>query len=232
MWSLGLRRPLPVSPWFLPLLSPVVCSGVLVSEWTRRLLMHPLATPRAYWVPCLRYTLLPRPFHLWRRVFLWSGTLRGGVRPLGVPTLFDCPIAVHPSGSFRQLADFPPHRRSLRLEVKRKGCLKPSLLRAQDLLYRKHKFVRIALKAARSSSSSSSRLHLPGCGSGRGVASAVISPVTARENFSPSKRHLLAPLSSQDILSVHAACGIGVASGPVPGNPGVPPPLGPGGGRP
>ncbi len=84
----------------------------------------------------------------------------GGAR--GGPQLFDCPISVHPSGFFQQLVDYPPHRRSLRLEVKRKGRLKPSFLRAQDLLCRKHKFVRIALKAARSSSSSSSRLHLPG----------------------------------------------------------------------
>ncbi len=54
-----------------------------------------------------------------------------------------------------------PHHRSSRLAAKHKGRMKSTLYRAQDLLCRKHKFVRIAARASRSTSSASRAPPLP-----------------------------------------------------------------------
>ncbi len=139
---------------------------------------------------------------------------------MGVSTLFDCPISVHPSASLAQLEEPSSLRQSLRLDVKRKGQLKPSLLRAQDLLGRKQKLARI--NVARPSSASSSRPHPRASGAGHGASAG---QGVARMEASPGERDIRVPLSAFEILSIHSTCGLGGDSGPqaaVPG--GLPPP--------
>ncbi len=140
------------------------------------------------------------------------GVTQGGALPpsLSPPTLFDCPIAIHPSASLSLFEEQSPLRRSLRLDVKCKGQLKPSLLRAQDLLGQKHKVARFVVKVARPSSVSSAR-PLPHS-SGAGQGSSTVCGLAGSEE-SPGVRNILAPLSSLEILAIQTACGVGGGGG-------------------
>ncbi len=110
-----------------------------------------------------------------------------------------------------------PHKRSSRLAAKHKGVKKSSLFRAQDLMCRKHKFIRFAAKASRSLSLSSLAPPSP-----LGEPSAplllplpevplVLPPRDPKiDEVSSKRRDLLSPLSLVEIRSIQAACGIPV----------------------
>ncbi len=109
-------------------------------------------------------------------------------------------------------------RRSKRLAAKQTGRARKPVFRAQDLLCRKHKLVRIAVTAARSSSS----LARPALKvSGTTPIPPVLIPDSSQALYSvpvlsnregaeidSSRREIGIPLSPGEINSIHAACGI------------------------
>ncbi len=151
-----------------------------------------------------------------------------------LPPLFRGSADLRPSCSSSNSGEFSSKRRSVRLATKKKGSLRTALFRAQDLMCRKHKLVRIAVKAVRSSSSSicaspqvRPNMRAP---SPRApiLGPALISvPVhyegEGAEVFS-ARRDTRVPLSPDEIRHIQEACGIvvgGVGTGGQPGAPAV-----------
>ncbi len=131
--------------------------------------------------------------------------------------------------------------RSKRLASKQKGRFRPVVFRAQDLLCRKHKLVKIAVKAARSSSSlvrttpqtqpavRAPALRAPSLASSSALVSAPVRLEEEGAEISSARRDRTTPLSPGEIRYIQVACGIvggGEASGrqlgplgPAPGGP-------------